>query len=203
MADKLGVDKVDFLQADVLDLPSANDVYDVVESSGVLHHLANPLAGWKALNDCLLPGGVMKVGLYSESARRAVVTARELAREMDLNADLEGIRRIRATIMNSRDGDPLHELKSSEDLYTVSACRDLLFHVCEQRFTLDQIGGCLDQLGLRFIGFEQPFSFMHARFRQVNPGDAKLEDPEAWARVEKRYPDTFAAMYVFWCQKPL
>jgi Flp pilus assembly protein TadD/SAM-dependent methyltransferase len=203
MAGKLGVEKMDFLQADVLDLPSAGDVYDVVESSGVLHHLADPMAGWKALNDCLLPGGVMKVGLYSESARRAVVAARELAREMDLNADLDGIRRIRTKIMNSSDGDPLHELKGSEDLYTVSACRDLLFHVCEQRFTLVQIRSCLDQLGLRFIGFEQPFSFMHARFRQVNPGDAKLENLEAWARVEKRYPDTFAAMYVFWCQKPL
>ncbi len=203
MAGKLGVEKVDFLQADVLDLASANDVYDVVESSGVLHHLADPMAGWKVLNDCLLPGGVMKVGLYSEIARRAVVAARELAREMDLNADLEGIRRIRATILNCGDEDPLHELKSSEDLYTVSACRDLLFHVCEQCFTLDRIRNCVNELGLRFIGFEQPFSLMHARFRQVNPGDAKLDDLDAWARVEKRYPDTFAAMYVFWCQKPL
>ncbi len=201
-ANKLGVDKVKFLQADVLDLASAGEVYEVVESSGVLHHLADPVRGWRALTDCLLPGGVMKVGLYSDRARQAVVTARELIRELDLDADLDGIRRIRSRIFQAGDGDPLRELQRSEDLYTTSACRDLLFHVCEHRFNLAQIRLALDELGLRFIGFEMPSSFLHARFRKVNPANAKLEDLEAWARVESRYPDTFAAMYVFWCQKP-
>ena len=201
-ANKLGVDKVEFLQADVLDLPSAGRAYEVVESSGVLHHLADPMSGLKALTDCLLPGGVMKLGLYSERARQAIVAARELIREWDLQADADGIRRIRARILQAGEEDPLHQLKASEDLYTTSACRDLLFHVCEHRFTLDQIRAALEELGLRFIGFEMPFSFMHARFRALNSGNAKLGDLDAWARVEKRYPDTFAAMYVFWCRKP-
>ena len=109
---------------------------------------------------------------------------------------------MRAIILQADDESPLHELRSSEDLYTTSACRDLLFHVCERRFTLDQIRDCLQELGLRFIGFEETFSFMRARFREINPVSANLDDLNAWARVEKRYPDTFAAMYVFWCQKP-
>ncbi|HSS64888.1 MAG TPA: tetratricopeptide repeat protein, partial [Gammaproteobacteria bacterium] len=201
-ASKLGVEKVEFLQADVLDLPSAGTTYHVVESSGVLHHLAEPMAGWKALTDCLLPGGVMKIGLYSERARRAIVAARDLIGEWNLDPDLRGIRRIRARVLKASDADPLHELKSSEDLFTTSACRDLLFHVCEHRFSLDKIRSSLDELGLRFIGFELPFSFMHARFCRVNPGNTRLEDLSAWARVEERYPDTFASMYVFWCQKP-
>ncbi|MDH3412492.1 MAG: tetratricopeptide repeat protein [Gammaproteobacteria bacterium] len=202
MAEKLEVENVEFFQADVLDLPSAGDRYEVVESSGVLHHLADPIAGWKALTECLVPGGVMKLGLYSESARQAVVKARELIREWDLNADVQGIRRIRSRIIQSGAEDPLHELSESEDLYTTSACRDLLFHVCEHRFTLDKIRNRLDDLGLRFIGFKMPFSFMQHRFRLVNPGNSNMQDLDAWARVERRYPDTFAAMYVFWCQKP-
>lgn len=202
MSEKLEVENVEFLQADVLDLPSAGDRYEVVESSGVLHHLADPIAGWKALSECLLPGGVMKLGLYSESARRTVVKARELIREWNLSADIEGIRRIRSRIMRAGAEDPLRELRESEDLYTTSACRDLLFHVCEHRFTLDKIRGRLDELGFRFIGFELPFSFMQHRFRLLNPGNPNMQDLDAWARVEARYPDTFAAMYVFWCQKP-
>lgn len=202
-ASKLGVDNTRFLQADVLDLPSAGMAFEVVESSGVLHHLAEPMRGLKALTDCLLPGGVIKLGLYSEHARRVIVLARERVREWGLDADLDGIRRIRERILQTGTDDPLHQLKGSEDLYTTSACRDLLFHVCEHRFTLAQIRAGLDELGLRFIGFEMPNSFVHTRFRAVNADDAKLQDLEAWARVEKRYPDTFAAMYVFWCQKPL
>ncbi len=202
MTHELGIENVEYFQADVLDLPSLGQSYDVVESSGVLHHLADPMAGWTALAECLVAGGVMKVGLYSEQARQAVVKAREFARQRGLRGDAEGIRRIRAKILTSSADDPLHELKESEDLYTTSACRDLLFHVCEHRFTLDRVRAGLDAVGLRFIGFETPFAFMRSRFRALNSGDAEMQDLEAWARVEARYPDTFAAMYVFWCQKP-
>jgi hypothetical protein len=29
-----------------------------------------------------------------------------------------------------------------------------------------------------------------------------MTDLEAWDRFEARFPETFAAMYVFWCDKP-
>ncbi|MDX1527198.1 MAG: tetratricopeptide repeat protein, partial [Gammaproteobacteria bacterium] len=201
-AKKLGVNKADFVQADILDLPSWGRRFEVIESSGVLHHLAEPMRGWQALTECLLPGGVMKVGLYSDRARRAVVAARDRIRELDLGADIEGIRRIRAGIFDAGEDDPVNELKNSEDLYTTSACRDLLFHVCEHRFNLNQIRSALNELGLRLVGFELPSELMRARFQKLNPGKIQLDDLDAWARVEARYPDTFAAMYVFWCEKP-
>ena len=44
---------------------------DLIESLGVLHHLADPWEGWDRLLALLRPGGVMMLGLYSQPARRS------------------------------------------------------------------------------------------------------------------------------------
>lgn len=49
------------MQADILDLELMNQTFDIIESSGVLHHMKNPLAGWKVLANCLKPSGLMRV----------------------------------------------------------------------------------------------------------------------------------------------
>ena len=52
------------MQADILDFKDKlNKQFDIIESIGVLHHMDNPMAGWKILTDCLKPGGLMKIGL--------------------------------------------------------------------------------------------------------------------------------------------
>ena len=55
------------MQADILNLDQLNQDFDIIESSGVLHHMDEPLIGWKSLTDILKPGGLMNIGLYSES----------------------------------------------------------------------------------------------------------------------------------------
>ena len=72
----LGVTNIDYAQADILQLGSIGRTFDMIQSAGVLHHLADPWAGWRVLLSLLRPGGVMFVALYSETARRDVVAAR-------------------------------------------------------------------------------------------------------------------------------
>lgn len=81
MAQKFGVTNLQFGQADLLELGSTGRQFDYIDSSGVLHHLADPWAGWQVLLSLLRPGGVMQVGLYSALARRSVVAARALIAE--------------------------------------------------------------------------------------------------------------------------
>ena len=54
---ELGVQNIEYMQADILDLGKFNTKFDIVESAGVLHHMDDPMAGWKVLTDCLKPGG--------------------------------------------------------------------------------------------------------------------------------------------------
>src|SRR6185312_7731228 len=70
-----------YAQADILRLADTGLHFDLIESSGVLHHMADPFAGWRALLSMLRPGGVMQVGLYSTTARRDIAAARALIAE--------------------------------------------------------------------------------------------------------------------------
>ena len=67
---------IDYLQADILHLHQMGKEFDIIESSGVLHHMDEPMAGWKVLVDLLKPGGLIKIGLYSELARSQIVKTR-------------------------------------------------------------------------------------------------------------------------------
>ncbi|WP_392345046.1 class I SAM-dependent methyltransferase [Parasynechococcus sp.] len=43
-------------QLDILDANQLEDIYDVIECSGVLHHMQNPAQGLEELNSKLKPG---------------------------------------------------------------------------------------------------------------------------------------------------
>lgn len=199
----LGIATIDYAQADVLELGSLGRQFDIIESTGVLHHLADPLAGWRVLVGLLRPGGVMKIALYSDLARRGVVKARAMIAAEGYAASPQDIRRLRQEILAaSSDIDPdLAALARFGDFYSLSECRDLLFHVEEHRFTLPQIEAALDALGLRFLGFELADKEALRRFRQAHSTPGALSSLALWHAFEQANPDTFAGMYQFWCRK--
>ena len=92
-------------------------------------------------------------------------------------------------------------LSGSPDFYTLSACRDLLFHTEEHDFDLDEIASCLERLGLRFIGFEHAAPGVDEHYSRLFPDDPSRTSLASWARFEAAHPGTFVAMYSFWCQK--
>ena len=60
-----GLDNIRYAQADILQMGAIGMTFDLIEATGVLHHLADPLVGWRVLLSLLRPGGYMRVGLYS------------------------------------------------------------------------------------------------------------------------------------------
>ena len=74
---ELAVNNIEYMQADILELEKLNKNFDIIESGGVLHHMDDPFAGWQVLVNCLKPGGLMRIGLYSELARQHIVKLRE------------------------------------------------------------------------------------------------------------------------------
>ena len=196
-ARELGVANVEHAQADILELGSIGRTFDVVSSVGVLHHLADPMEGWRRLLALLRPGGLMQVGLYSEIGRRDLAAARELIAARGYGPDPEGIRRCREAMLGSGDFPRLALLR---DLYGMNECRDLLFHVREHRFTLPQVAVMVEALGLEFLGLAADPA-ARRRYRQRFPGDETETDPASWHDFEVEFPDTFAGMYLFWVRK--
>jgi SAM-dependent methyltransferase len=194
-----GITNVEYAQADILQLASIDRTFDLIASVGVLHHLADPVAGWRELLSLLRPGGFMRLGLYSECARRDVVAARQFIADRGYSSTPSDIRRARQDLIESRA--QFGRVTSSRDFYVTSECRDLLFHVEEHRYTLAQLGEELRQLGLRFIGFLLEPHVLHA-YRMRFPADRSLADLDSWSAFEAEFPETFAGMYRFFVQKP-
>ena len=196
---ELGLRNIDYRQADILAMERLPERFDLIECSGVLHHLADPFEGWRILAALCKPGARMRIGLYSELGRRAVVRARELIAAEGWRPDAEGIRACRAAIRARADDELFQKIIRNEDFYSMSGCRDLLFHVQEHRFTLPQVASMIERLGLKFRGFELPDSGATlARYRARFPQDPAASDLRNWHKLETEFPDTFSRMYQFW-----
>jgi len=156
------------------------------------------MAGWTVLTNCLKPTGLMMIGLYSELARQQIVKLRNEIARSDAGHSSLAMKTLRAKFISSNQDHHKH-IRSSLDFYSLSTLRDLLFHVQEHRFTIPQIRGCLDELGLAFCGFEQT-RIVNA-FKSWNPNEDALYDLGKWSEFEQDNPRTFAGMYQFWCQK--
>ena len=193
-----GVQNLEYMQADLLDLGQLNKTFDIIESSGVLHHMEKPMAGWKVLVSCLKVGGLMKIGLYSELARQHIAKMREEIQQLNMGTDHIGMKRFRNGVIRSKA--PHHQLIiSSPDFHSMGSLQDLLFHVQEHRFTIPQIQHCLTKLGLKFCGFE--VGTITQDFKRTNSGEDDAYDLIKWHTYEQAHPHAFAGMYQFWCQK--
>jgi SAM-dependent methyltransferase len=199
MADQLGLGNVEFAQADILGLGSLARQFDFIDSSGVLHHMADPWTGWRILVSLLRPGGVMQISLYSELSRRNIVAARAFIAERGYQAVADDIRRCRQDIVAAADAQ-VASVAERDDFFTLSECRDLLFHVQEHRMTLPQIESFLVDNGLEFGGFFVDAG-TRARFAARFPQPQAALDLGCWHAFETQAPNTFAGMYQFSVRK--
>lgn len=197
-----GLKNVAFAQADILELEGLGRQFDVVECAGVLHHLADPLAGWRVLGRLTKPGGYMLMALYSKSGRRDLDPARAFIAERGYGTTAEELRRFRADVLALPNDHPVRLLAlRRDDFYNLSMLRDLVFHVQERRFTIQEISAALNELGLEFCGFAlDPET--NLQFRERFNSGANFTSLAAWETFETEYPDTFSAMYHFVVRKP-
>jgi tetratricopeptide (TPR) repeat protein/SAM-dependent methyltransferase len=193
-----GLENIEFGQADILELGNLGRSFDVIESVGVLHHLHDPLGGWRVLIGVLRPGGFMSVGLYSALARQGVSAARALIAERGYRATAHDIRRFRQEILGLDDDAPAKSPSRSSDFFATSGCRDLFFHVEEHATTIPAIKEFLAANELALIGFDGP---MQAEYAERFPADRTMTDLDCWHAFEIERPNAFLSMYQFWVQK--
>lgn len=193
-------ENIEFHHGDLLDLSRTQWEFDVIVCTGVLHHMEDPMAGWKTLRSKLAANGMMRISLYSAHARRAIQIAREHIQSRKLQGTVEDIRLMRQWILNDARDPELEPLKTSDDFYNMSGCRDLLFHVQEQQFTLPEIQSALDELNLRFCGFDFGDASILNAFSAQNPAPGATLDLTVWDLFEQANPRTFSGMYQFWCE---
>ena len=186
---------------DLLELKSLNQRFDLIECSGVLHHMNNPTKGLSNLFDVLEPKGFLKLGLYSKYAREEILKARELIKEKGIKPNIDGIRSFRNDVLNG-EIKQLNEITNWSDFYSTSMCRDLCFHSHEKCYSLIEIKNMLKVSNLEFLGFILSKDIKD-KYQKDNKDIDSLKDLELWDKFEKSNPNSFREMYQFWARKSI
>ncbi|MDP1026053.1 class I SAM-dependent methyltransferase [Sphingomonas sp. KR1UV-12] len=200
-AEDAGIATIRWLCGDILALPALTGQSDVATSTGVIHHMADPAAGLAAVAAAVRPGGVVRVAVYSRRARTLVAQAHALIAEQGWQPDLTGIRALRAHILALPAEAPLAALRDSDDFYSASGCRDLLFHRYERTFDLPDLLQTARGAGLLPLALDVDGDAAR-RYAELLGKPVDLTDFTGWQRVEAHWPQLFAGMYHLWCRKP-
>ena len=197
-ANRLGVENISFIHGDILNLQSLGKTFDIIECTGVLHHMKSPTDGLQKLTMACKSNGIIKIALYSKTARQSILRIRKMAFDKGVETDADSLRALRRSIVQSTDFESLQVTKFI-DFYSLSEFRDMAMHRHEINFDIPQIKILLEDCDLQFAGFELSKS---ARLlaKSINPkGNLTQLDP--WQTIEASYPSFFSAMYQFWCFK--
>jgi len=199
-SNEFGLENITFRHGDIMELGKLDQKFDYIASAGVLHHMKDPKAGWEIITSLLKPGGLMRIGLYSRTARRSIIAAREKIAQEKIGSDAASIRAFRKNAKDHLKYADLEYIRGFLDYYSLPECRDLLFHVQEHQFDLLEIKDLLDDLGLEFLKFYHAHAEIE-KYKKKHADDRQGRDLESWARWEEKNPDLFIAMYRFWCRK--
>jgi SAM-dependent methyltransferase len=135
-ARRFGVDRVRFVETDLHQPGLRKGAFDVVYSSGVLHHTPDPRRAFASIAALARPGGMIVVGLYNAVARIPLRLRRAAAR-------LTGFRWI--------PFDPVLHDRSGEPARREAWRRDQYLHPEEHRHTHAEVATWFDENGIDYV----------------------------------------------------
>ncbi len=150
--------------------------YDYIVSSGVLHHLADPVLGARRLAALLTPTGGMAVMLYATYGRSTVYVMQDLLRRLGGDAPLpEQVTLARAVLAGLPSFNPFMPEKFADlQLTSDAGLVDLLLHPRDRSYTVTEVFDLIDASGLRLERFLGPARYLPETY---------IDDPGVKARV--------------------
>jgi SAM-dependent methyltransferase len=125
--------------------------FDQIVCTGVLHHLADPGAGLRALRGLLKPGGVLHLMVYAPYGRTGIYMLQDFCRRVGIAATDEGIRDLVAALPSLPAAHPLqHLLRAAPDFQHAAALADALLNPQDRAYSVPQLFDFLDSAGLSF-----------------------------------------------------
>jgi SAM-dependent methyltransferase len=142
------------LQVRWLGIERVNDLgmcFDQIVCTGVLHHLADPDAGLRALRSVLKPGGAMHLMVYAPYGRTGVYMLQEFCRRIGIHPADGEIRDLMGALSALPPGHPLETLLSqAPDFQHEAAIADALLHPQDRAYSVPQLFDFLEKGGLTF-----------------------------------------------------
>ena len=196
---ELKLDNINFIQGDLLNIGKLDKKFDIIESVGVIHHMDDPVAGLRSLRSALKDNGLIQLGLYSKIARRHILKFQKEYLKDNTNFGIKNLRKNRKLIINTTD-ESIKSIMHFNDFFSLSDFRDMLFHVRECTYSINEIVKLLNEVNLKFCGFVGFTNNGNERLNINTEGFDRFNLVD-WDQRERENPDIFRGMYQFWCKK--
>ncbi|MBM4012460.1 MAG: class I SAM-dependent methyltransferase [Planctomycetes bacterium] len=161
--------------------------FDLIVSTGVLHHMASPEAGMRALAGCLRPQGVAAIMLYARYGRIGVEMMQVIFRELGLGQDEASLFTVKEAIALLPADHPVRSyLSFAPDLRFDAGLVDTFLHGRDRSYTVDD---CLDLVASAGLVFQD--WFLKSAYEPSVPATgfyaavASLPDRQRWGVMER------------------
>ncbi|MBT8046196.1 MAG: class I SAM-dependent methyltransferase, partial [Pontiella sp.] len=122
LKEKYQLSKLEVHELPLEQVAALNNQFDLIVSSGVLHHLPDPGAGLTALRSCLAPDGAMNVMVYAPYGRTGIYLLQDYCRRLKIGTSSAEIRDLAASLRALPPDHPLLPLlRNSPDFRSEAA----------------------------------------------------------------------------------
>jgi len=189
LQERHGLANLKLFSGDLLEVESLGGIFDVIISTGVLHHLADPAAGLAALKTVLAPHGVMVLMVYGQTVRTGVYMLQDAFRRMGIEQTSDGVAQVRRIIaeLPGRHFAQFY-IQAADELKHDSALVDTFLHPQDRAYTIPQVMDFVVGTGLAFQNWVDNYPYW--RNAVWGPDSAvaaavdRLPSLEHWAAVE-------------------
>lgn len=190
LKDKYALKNLELHLLPVEEVPTLKQDFDLIISTGVLHHLAVPEVGMKALADVLRPDGVAAIMLYARYGRAGVEMMQAIFREMGLGQDDESLRMVKAAVAALAASHPVKSYVSiAPDLAFDAGMVDTFLHGRDRSYTVEDCLDLVSSAGLEFQDWFLKTSYYPPTLTE--PGNEffaainQLPDTRMWSAMER------------------
>jgi SAM-dependent methyltransferase len=176
-------------QCRIEDVSSLGNDFDFINVHGVLHHLADPAAGLRALGGVLRDEGVIAIMNYAPHGRAGVYILQEFFRLLGLKQDADGVRIVKDTLRAVGPTHPIHlHFHRPIDANSDASLVDTFLHARDRAYSVTQCLALVNEAGLTFQGWdENSLYYPDGRIPSDHPLLApmnRLPDAALWQAME-------------------
>jgi SAM-dependent methyltransferase len=165
--------------------------FDQIVCTGVLHHLADPDAGLRALRSVLKPDGAMHLMVYAPYGRAGIYMLQEFCRRIGIHATDAEIKDLVTALSALPPGHPLEGLlRQAPDFRHEAALADALLHPQDRAYSVPQLFDFIEKAGLTFGRWvrQAPYSLHCGAIAKI---------PHATRMVHLSLAEQYAAIELF------
>ncbi len=165
-----------------------NSKFDLIVSTGVLHHLDDPQKGLDALAQCLRRDGVIALMLYAKYGRIGVEMLQSVARDLGLDQNEQSLKIVREMLSALSPNHPIKSyLDIAPDLGFDAGLVDTFLHGRDRSYSIQDCQHLVQSAGLSFQDlflkspYYPPAQHDNTFFNSV----AALSEDQQWSVMER------------------